>query len=51
MRGSIFFVLNILLKKFEVTIIYYAKLGDWLISSHRKDESVFDNLIHVPNIY
>jgi hypothetical protein len=40
-----------LLKKIEPTIRNDAKLGDWLIISRGKDDSVSGNLIHVPNLH
>ena len=50
-RGSIFFALSMLLKKIEPTIRNDAKLGDWLIISRGKEDSVSGNLIHVPNLH
>jgi len=50
-RGSIFFALSMLLKKIEPTIRNDAKLGDWLIISRGKSDSVSGNLIHVPNLH
>ena len=51
MRGSIFFTLSMLLKKIEPTIRQCAQLGDWLVISRGKENSVRGKMIHVPNLH